>query len=327
MVGTTDMRSAAQLSWNDYEPKVSTFLSDVLEGLSADPRRIPAKYFYDAVGSELFERITTLPEYYLTRTEIGILTRNARAIVEACGGDGTALVEFGSGSSTKVRILLDAMQSRSCYIPVDISPELLRISAEELTREYPDLRVAAVCADYTQPFRMPDCDADRKAIFFPGSTIGNMERDEARAFIENSAGVISAGDSMIIGFDQKKDPAILDAAYNDAAGVTAAFNLNLLARMNRELGADFDLDRFDHHAFYNEDEGRIEMHIRSLVSQRVSVAGRRFAFREGELLHTENSYKYSRSDVESIIDGTGFSAAESWTDDDGLFCVQRLVKR
>lgn len=321
------MRSAAQLSWTDNEPRLSSFLSDVLDGFAATPRRVPAKYFYDAAGSELFERITTLPEYYLTRTEIGILRTNARAIIEACGGDGFALVEFGSGSSTKVRILFDAMRSRDCYVPVDISPELLRVSAEELTREYPDLRVAAVCADYTQPFDMPDCHAERKVIFFPGSTIGNMEPDEARGFIANAAQRISPGDSMIVGFDLKKDPAILNAAYNDAAGVTAEFNRNLLARMNRELDADFDLSRFEHHAFYDEAHGRVEMHLRSLVAQRVTIAGRWFAFREGELLHTENSYKYSRSDMESIIEGTGFEAAECWTDDEQLFCVQRLVKR
>jgi len=321
------MVSSAQLSWTDREPTVSSFLADAVEGLSSTPKRLAAKYFYDARGSELFEKITQLPEYYLTRTEIEILGKNASAIIEACGGE-FALIEFGSGSSTKVRILLDAMERKSCYIPVDISPELLRLASEELTRIYPDLTVAAVCADYTRPFEIPACvSSKRKVIFFPGSTIGNFEPAEAHSFIEKVAHDLAPGDSMIIGFDLKKDEDTLNAAYNDEEGVTAAFNMNLLVRMNRELDADFDLSRFEHVAFYNVDAGRIEMHLRSLTGQQVTIGVQPFSFQEGELLHTENSYKYSVRDVERIIEGTGFIAAEQWTDDRNLFSVQRLVMR
>lgn len=321
------MTSSEQLSWTDREPTVSSFLADAIAGLSATPKRLAAKYFYDAQGSELFEKITLLPEYYLTRTEIGILEENANSIIAACGGE-FALIEFGSGSSTKVRILLDAMDRKSCYIPVDISPELLRLASEELTRIYPDLTVAAVCADYTRPFEIPACvSSKRKVIFFPGSTIGNFEPEDAHSFIRKAASDLASGDSMIIGFDLKKDEETLDAAYNDADGVTAAFNLNLLTRMNRELSTDFELSSFEHVAFYNAAAGRIEMHLRALTAQRVNLGGKVFAFAEGELLHTENSYKYSEHDVERIIERTGFVAAEQWTDDRKLFAVQRLVMR
>lgn len=321
------MRVTEQLSWIDREPTLSRFLTDVIEGLSSTPKRLPAKYFYDARGSELFERITTLPEYYLTRSEISILEKHASEIVAACGGE-FALVEFGSGSATKVRILLDQMEKRSCYVPVDISPELLRESSERLTELYPDLSVSAVCADYTQPLQIPRCPStDRRVIFFPGSTIGNFEPAEARRFVGNVVKVLSSGDSMILGIDLKKDPKILDAAYNDADGVTAEFNMNILVRIQRELGGDLDPSCFEHVAFYNPGEGRVEMHLRSRMRQDVRIDGKRFSFEEGELLHTENSYKYSHDDVDAMIEGSGFVAAERWTDDRKLFCVQRLVVR
>ena len=321
------MESTAAAEWIDHEPSVSRFMADALRGLTAKQKSVAAKYFYDARGSELFERITHLPEYYPTRTEISILTSEAASIVAACGDD-FSLVEFGSGSSTKVRILLDAMERRSCYVAVDISPELLRISTDELTREYPDLTVLAICADYTQPFEIPACgSAGRRVIFFPGSTIGNFEPQEARAFLRIAAAGLSAGDSMVVGFDLKKDQATLTAAYNDAEGVTADFNLNVLQHMNRELGSDFDISQFEHYAFYNADAGRIEMHLRSLVRQEVDIGGRRISFDQGELLHTENSYKYSEEDITRMIEGTRFVAAQKWMDTDELFCVQRLEVR
>jgi dimethylhistidine N-methyltransferase len=302
-----------------------TFRDDVIAGLSAQRKRIPPKYFYDATGSRLFEQITQLPEYYPTRTELQILADNAAEIVKVVL-PGAALVEFGSGSATKVRILLRAAPELSAYVPVDISVEYLDGEAERLRREFPGLTVLPVAADFTQDFALPAAVLDRPRMgFFPGSTIGNFEPHEAAAFLRHAARMLGAGAELIVGVDLVKDPDVLHAAYNDAAGVTARFNKNLLVRINRELGGDFDLDRFEHHAFYNREMRRIEMHLASCRRQKVRVAGRTFEFRAGETIHTENSYKYSIDGFVALARGAGWVRQKTWTDSDGLFSLHQLT--
>jgi len=276
----------------------AAFETDVLAGLGATPKRMPAKYFYDATGSQLFERITELPEYYPTRTEMRIL-RDHGADIAKLIAPGAALVEFGSGSSKKVRILLRAAPPLAAYVPVDICGEMVEQEAAELQPDFPQLKVRPVTADICFPFDLP---AEAKAAparvgFFPGSTIGNFEPHEAAAFLRNAAKILGSGATLIVGVDLIKPAEVLNAAYNDKAGVTAKFNLNLLTRINRELGGTFKLDSFEHHAFFNRERNRIEMHLASLKRQKVKVAGECFDFRAGETIHTESSYKYS---VESL---------------------------
>jgi len=259
-------------------PATSDFARDLVAGLRATPKRIAPKYFYDAAGSRLFERITTLPEYYPTRAEMQILRERAGAVAALVPAEG-ALVEFGSGSSAKVRLLLARMPKLRAYVPVDISGEFLGEEARRLRAEHSSLQVVPVAADFTKPFALPDAVRGLpRAGFFPGSTIGNFDPDDAKAFLRNAAGVLGAGAAFIVGVDLVKDEAILNRAYDDAQGVTAAFNLNLLARANRELKADFDLDAFAHHAFFNEEQSRIEMHLVSRKVQQVHVGGATFAF-------------------------------------------------
>jgi dimethylhistidine N-methyltransferase len=316
-------RSAARLA-HPPEPD-PTFLADVTAGLSAQRKRIPPKYFYDAAGSQLFEQITRLPEYYPTRTELKILSDNAEDIVKVVLPN-AALVEFGSGSATKVRVLLRAAPELSTYVPVDISGEFLNGEAERLRREFPGLTVLPVAADFTKPFALPAAVLARPRMgFFPGSTIGNFEPHEAAAFMRHAARILGAGAELIVGADLVKDTDVLHAAYNDAAGVTARFNKNLLVRINRELGGDFDLDRFEHHAFYNREMRRIEMHLASCRRQKVRVAGRCFEFRAGETIHTENSYKYSIDGFVALARGAGWVRQKTWTDSDRLFSVHQLT--
>ena len=269
------------------------FAADVVAGLGAAPKRLPAKYFYDATGSHLFERITELPEYYPTRTEMTILRDQAADIAKLIA-PGAALVEFGSGSSKKARIMLAAAPELACYVPVDICGEMIEQEAIELRADFPNLKVLPVTADICYPFELPE---EAKAApvrvgFFPGSTIGNFEPHEAASFLRNAAQILGPGATLIIGADLIKSADILNAAYNDKAGVTAKFNLNLLTRINRELRGTFNLETFEHHAFYNRERNRIEMHLASLKRQKVKVAGECFDFRAGETIHTENSYKY-----------------------------------
>ena len=307
----------------DLHPHISSFRDDVIAGLRARPRSIPPKYFYDRKGSELFEKITELPEYYLTRTEIAILHERAGEIASSIGGD-VDLVEFGSGSSAKVRILLDRLEGATTYMPVDISRGYLVDAASALSDDYPHLRVVAICADYTD-LVLPESSASRRRLlFFPGSTVGNFEPPAAAAFFRHTGTDLRPGDAMLVGVDLKKSSALLDAAYNDSQGVTAEFNLNLLVRINRELYSDFEVDQFDHLAFYDPDRGRIEMHLSSRVEQTVRIASEELRFLPGETIHTENSYKYSIPDFQALLEGSRFRPSEVWTDDDQKFSVHLL---
>jgi dimethylhistidine N-methyltransferase len=299
------------------------FARDVIAGLTARPKRLPPKYFYDETGSRLFEEITRTPEYYPTRTELGILQARASEITRLFP-PGAALIEFGSGSSRKVRILLDA--GRVCaYVPVDISAHGLKQEAAQLKRDYPRLAVFPVAADFTQSFRLPRPLARLpRAGFFPGSTIGNFEPAQAIAFLRHAARMLGSASVLVVGVDLVKDAAILNAAYNDAAGVTAKFNLNLLHRINRELGADFDLASFSHQAFFDPQRSRVEMHLVSRVRQRVNVCGRVIEFRAAETIHTENSYKYTVESFAALARNAAFEPIETWTDPAGYFAVQAL---
>jgi dimethylhistidine N-methyltransferase len=302
---------------------LSPFGRDLLDALSRRPRSISPKYFYDAEGSRLFDRICELPEYYPTRTEIGILERSAGEMA-ALAGSGAEIVEFGAGSLRKVRLLLQAFEAPARYVPIDISGEHLRDSAAVLRAEFPGLDVQPVVADYTQSLVLPPASGQGRRIgFFPGSTLGNFTPDEALAFLRSAAGALRGG-ALLLGADLVKDPHVLHAAYNDAQGVTAAFNLNLLARANRELGANFVLPQFAHYAFYNAPLQRIEMHLVSRVQQSVAFAGERFTFEEGEALHTENSCKFTIAGLRDLAQRAGFRPGPVWTDPDRLFSVHWL---
>jgi dimethylhistidine N-methyltransferase len=302
------------------------FKADVLAGLSAMPKRLQAKYFYDGVGSQLFERITDVPEYYPTRTEMQILRDHAADIAKLIA-PGSALVEFGSGSSKKARILLGAAPPLAAYVPVDICREMIEQEAIDLRPDFPQLKVLPVVADICYPFELPAeaKTAPARVGFFPGSTIGNFEPHEAASFLRNAAQILGPGATMIVGVDLIKPVEILNAAYNDKAGVTAKFNLNLLTRINRELRGTFKLDCFEHHAFYNRERHRIEMHLASLKRQKVKVAGECFDFRAGETIHTENSYKYSVESLGALARGVGWMPAGVWTDPDKYFSIQAFT--
>lgn len=299
------------------------FAADAIAGLRASPKRMPPKYFYDAEGSQLFEKITETPEYYPTRAEMDALRLHAKALA-ALIPDGAALVEFGSGSSRKARVLLAAVPPLACYVPVDISPAMLEQEAVALRRDVPGLKVLPVVADFTKPFDLPReaAQAPARVGFFPGSTIGNFEPHEAATFLRHAAEQLGSNAVMIVGVDLAKDAAMLTAAYNDRQGVTAAFNLNLLKRMNRELGANFQLDQFEHHAVFNRERSRIEMHLASLTRQKVRIAGEMIEFRAGETIHTENSYKYSVASFGALARGTGWAPVAAFTDGAGLFSIQ-----
>jgi dimethylhistidine N-methyltransferase len=303
------------------------FLEDVLDGLGQAEKTLPAKYFYDERGSRLFDEICELEEYYPTRTETALLARHAGAIA-AQVGKGVTLLELGSGSSTKVRLLLDRLDEPAAYIPVDISKEHLEVSAARLAADYPGLKVKPIFADYVQGFPVTVKEGpERTLAFFPGSTIGNFHPAEAHTFLARLGRRLGAGSRLLIGVDLKKSRSRVEAAYNDKAGVTAAFNLNLLERINRELDGTFDLDGFTHVAFYNEELGRIEMHLKSLHDRTALVAGIPFRFKAGETIHTENSYKYSIEDFRKLAHGAGWSADITWTDDEDLFSIHLLISR
>ena len=306
-------------------PETTAFAADVIAGLTAMPKRLPPKYFYDSAGSELFERITTLPEYYPTRCELGILREHAGDIA-AFIPQGAALIEFGSGASTKTRIVLDAAKDVAAYVPVDISADFLEGQVAALRREHPGVAMLPVAADFSQPFELPLATKGMPRVgFFPGSTIGNLEPHEAGAFLRRAAETLGHGAVFIVGVDLVKDQRVLQKAYNDKQGVTAKFNLNLLARINRELGANFDLSRFEHHAFYNREKSRIEMHLASLKRQKVRVRGETIDFRAGETIHTENSYKYSIESFGALARGCGgWTTLSVWTDRDSFFSVHAL---
>ncbi len=305
----------------------SDFAQDVVVGLSSRPKRLSPKYFYDEIGAQLFEEITQLAEYYPTRSELSILERHAPDIAKFIPPD-AALIEFGSGSTRKARLLLDAAPAVTAYVPVDISSEMLQQEAAELRRDYPHLTVLPVEADFTKPFQLPRGIALSSRVgFFPGSTIGNFEPHAAASFLRHAAAMLGAQSTLIIGVDLVKDVHVLNAAYDDAAGVTARFNLNLLTRINRELGGNFDLGTFCHQAFYNTERRRIEMHLASRTRQKVKVAGRSFDFRAGETIHTENSYKYTPESFGAMARGSGWSPVATWTDPQGYFMVQALARQ
>jgi len=311
-------RNAARVRLQDSE-----FARDVIAGLSAAPKWLWAKYFYDDRGSELFEQITALPEYYPTRTELGILEGRAAEIASFIPA-GAALIEFGSGSTVKARIVLRAAPV-AAYVPVDISAGFLNSEAARLKRDLPHLRILPVAADFTKPFELPAAIRSRARVgFFPGSTIGNFEPSQAAEFLRHAARLLGAGAHFIVGVDLVKDERVLHAAYNDAAGVTAAFNLNLLRRINNELGADFDLGCFRHKAFFNQAQHRIEMHLESRVAQSVLVCGRVIQFAAGETIHTESSYKYTVESFQALAAQAGWSPAAVWTDAKGYFSLHAL---
>jgi len=303
------------------------FLNDVLHGLASDPKALPPKYFYDAAGAALFGDICELPEYYVTRTEVGILRQHAADIAGALGPQ-AMLVEYGAGSLDKIRILLDAMATPAGVIAVDISEQQLLRAAEDLRRAYAGLWVSSVAADFTGPVDLPNPQGRpaRNVVFFPGSTIGNFDPDGAVTFMRSIAETVGADGGLLIGIDLKKDLQTLIDAYDDGAGVTAAFNKNLLTRINRELDADFDIDHFRHEARYDVERGRIEMHLESLQAQTVTVAGRTFDFIAGETIHTENSYKYLPDEFAGLAAEAGFKRDALWTDAERRFGVMLFRK-
>jgi dimethylhistidine N-methyltransferase len=306
------------------DEQTTVFARDAIDDLSQRPKRLSPKYFYDAAGSELFEAITRLPEYYPTRTELSILRDRGSEIAAIIPKD-AALVEFGAGATTKVRLLLQNC-SIGAYVPVDISGDFLQGQADALRHDFPGLDVYPVAADFTTPFALPAAIAGMPKVgFFPGSTLGNFEPHEACAFLRSARAILGDGAQMIIGVDLEKDERVLYDAYNDAAGVTARFNLNVLVRINRELGGNFDLSAFTHRAIYNRERHRIEMHLISKKSQTARMLGTSFAFRAGESIHTENSYKYSVERFTALARGSGWTTRESWTDAAGMFSVHALV--
>ncbi|MDE2227810.1 MAG: L-histidine N(alpha)-methyltransferase [Alphaproteobacteria bacterium] len=311
----------------DFAPREESFRDVALAGLTRHRKAIPCRFLYDARGSELFEAICNLPEYYVTRAEIALLAERAGEIAARIGPR-ARLIEFGSGASTKVRLLLAALDRPASYVPIDISGGMLHPAASAVAADFPALAVIAVCADYMEPLRLPALvrlTTDRRVGFFPGSTIGNLTPEEAVVFLRGCRELLGPGGAMIVGADLKKDAGVLHAAYNDAAGVTARFTLNLLARMNRELGADFNLKRFAHEAFYNPDAGRIEIYIRSLMDQLVTIAGRRIGFTAGERVHVEYSYKFSVDEFRRLALRAGFKPVDCWTDAENRFSVHYLV--
>ena len=302
-----------------------TLISDVLGGLRSSPKRLSPRYFYDEHGSQLFERICTVPEYYVTRTETAILQTHAPQIASVVGED-TLLVELGSGASTKTRLLLDQLPRLAGYVPVDISRSHLLEAARRVAEAYPQLEVQPVCADFTQPFSLPNIQRTpaRVVVFFPGSTIGNFDTPEAIELLWTMRDTAGPEGGLLIGYDLVKDRGILERAYNDAGGVTAAFNLNVLTRLNRELDADFDLQGFRHEALWQADASRVEMHLVSLHAQEVAIAGESIAFAAGEHLVTEHCHKYTRESFARLAGAAGWQVRDTWTDRQGYFNVQYL---
>lgn len=310
-----------------FDPQTASqtdrFLSDVLTGLAEPQKTLPCQYFYDEAGSNLFEQITELPEYYPTRTEIGILNTQADAIADALGPR-ALLVEYGAGASTKTRILLDALKDPAGYVPIDVSEDFLLQTAAALKIEYPDLTVRPIAADFMVELGLPD-DIDGTPVgFFPGSTIGNLSDDEIDQFLRAARRLLGDDSKFVIGLDLRKSPDILIPAYDDAQGVTAAFNLNLLKRINRDLGGNFDLDAFAHEAIWNDGASRVEMHLRSLKPQTVTIGAKRISFDRGETIHTENSRKFDLDRFVDLLTPTGWTLRENWRDPRDFFAVLLL---
>ncbi|MFL6539179.1 MAG: L-histidine N(alpha)-methyltransferase [Chthoniobacterales bacterium] len=312
----------------DLEPAASEFLAEALAGLTSNPPTLPSKFFYDEHGSNLFQEICELPEYYITRTERAILREFAGEMAESIGAN-AELVGFGTGAGLKTRTLLEHLANPIAYVPVDISKQRLIESAEALQRAMPQLEVLPVCADYLQPLRLPTPSRkpEHVAVYFPGSTIGNLEPETARDFLERVCTLCGDSGGLIIGVDLQKPREILEAAYNDRAGVTARFNLNLLVRANRELGADFDLSCWKHRAVYNEEAGRIEMHLVARGEQHVHLGDRTFVFADGDKIITEFSYKHTPEGFVRLAESAGFRMSRIWTDPKRYFAVFHFVTR
>lgn len=317
-----------QIEVYDLQPALVDIKEEVLNGLLATPKSLPPKLFYDEKGSELFEHITQLPEYYLTKSEMSILEKHRQEFMHLFGSQ-AVLIELGSGSSEKLEIILhDQSEQLHTYMPIDISKSMLTDSANRLAQRYPSLNIVAVCADYAQLKGLPGLDPEmRKVVFYPGSTIGNMNPVEAGRFLGGVGQLLEVGDGLLIGVDLRKDVHILESAYDDQQGVTAAFNLNVLQRINRELGADFQSEQFEHKAFYNLVENRIEMHLRSKQEQQIKIAGHTISFEEGETIHTENSYKYDVRSFHHMLSTSGFDPVQVWMDDQELFSVHYATLR
>ncbi|MEO7086737.1 MAG: L-histidine N(alpha)-methyltransferase [Gemmatimonadaceae bacterium] len=302
----------------------SWLLRETLAGLCSTPKTLPPKLFYDEAGARLFEQICLLPEYYLTRTELSILRKNVGEIAELAGPR-AALVEYGSGAGVKVRLLLDALENPAAYVAVDISEEQLARVAAELKGQYPHVQISSVAADYTRPVPLPALPADaRRVAFFPGSTIGNFHPAEAAAFLTRVRRTVGPNGAIILGVDRRKDASILNAAYDDAAGVTAEFNLNLLRRIDRELGADFDLSAFRHLAFFNDDASRVEMHLVSQRAQLVHIDDTTVGFEKGETIWTESSHKYDEERLNELAGAAGLRVSKLWTDECSWFWIAFL---
>ena len=300
------------------------FSQDVLSGLSQRPRVISAKYLYDQVGSELFEKITQQPEYYAARAELDILSRHSKDIAQYIP-DNATLIDLGSGSSKKIRALLNILKPAR-YVAVDISQDMLLKSTTQLSVDFPWLEVHALCSDFSEQLDLPPLFADDNlVVFYPGSSIGNFSPDEAKKFLRQIHALVGKNGQLLVGVDLKKDVGILHEAYNDGAGVTAAFNMNLLQRINNELDANINLDQFKHEAFYNTKQSRIEMHLVSTCNQQVSIKDKNFEFSFGESIHTESSYKYSFESFEQLAQGVNFSVEQIWTDQKNYFSGQLLI--
>lgn len=303
--------------------QAAEFAEAVLEGLARKPRSIPSRFLYDEAGSALFEEITKLDEYYPTRTEI-VLLREFGPEIAACVGPVETLVEFGSGSSRKTRLLIEALDGLKTYVPIDVSETFLAEAAERLEADFAHLSVRPVVGDFTKTHDLNGIETHRPLGFFSGSTIGNLTHDEAETFLQNAAQLLAEGSTFLIGVDLQKDLDILLPAYDDARGVTASFSLNLLTRVNRELDGDFNVERFAHRALYNAEAGRIEIYLESLADQTVRVRGQRFDFAEGEHIHTENSYKYTVEGFRDLARRGGWEPMQVWTDNADLFSLHLL---
>ncbi len=303
-------------------------MAELIEGLSKPEKMISPKYFYDERGSKLFEKITELPEYYPTETELAIMRDNVDEMADLIGPQ-ASLIEFGSGSSLKTRILLKHLHEQAVYVPVDISEDHLHETAESIRAEFPELEVLPVVADFMHPFTLPNPAVmpRRNIVYFPGSTIGNFTHDAALELLKVMYQEAGEDGALLIGVDLQKDPAIIERAYNDSAGVTAEFNLNMLRHLNREFGSDFNLDAFSHRAEYDEDNGRIEMRLTSGEWQEVSLGGKDFVIEEDEAILTEYSHKYTLEGFAGMAAKAGFTVAEVWTDAKQLFSVQYCTRQ
>ena len=309
----------------DFAPKLNTFRSDILEGLQRPLKEIASKYFYDEAGSQLFDQITELDEYYATRIELSIMQSNIQQIAARLGPH-CMLIEYGSGSSLKTRQLLDHLENLAAYVPIDISKQHLLNAAQELATRYPQLEIFPVCADYTSGFTLPSPQGyvAHRVAYYPGSTIGNFDPHAAIRFLASIAQKCGKGGGLLIGVDLKKDFNVLHRAYNDSEGITAQFNLHLLTRINQELSADFQVDQFSHYAFYNPVPGRIEMHLGSLKKQQVHIGEQTITFKQGESIWTESSYKFTVDEFAQLASEAGFHVEEVWLDLQHFFSVQYL---